>query len=91
MSPDSRRARSPDCRTTFLLAFPLPIPLTNTLPGYAIMLLAASMMEGDGILVWHGDVVAAGTTVYFAFWAKAAASMLNRHFEQLMNLLGVHP
>lgn len=42
---------------------PLP-PFTNSLPCYAIILLAASMMEEDGVLIWFGYAVALGTIIY---------------------------
>jgi len=40
----------------FLLALPFPPlpPFTNSLPCYALILIAASMMEEDGILIWIG-------------------------------------
>ena len=53
----------------FLLALPLPsAPFfpTNGLPAYAIILLAAAMMEDDGVLVWFGYALALATIVFFA-------------------------
>lgn len=41
-----------------LLLLPLPIPFSNTLPAYGIILITASMLESDGILIWLGDLVA---------------------------------
>src|SRR5262245_58266282 len=37
-----------------LLALPIPpvIPFTNSFPSYAIILVAVSMMEEDGVLIW---------------------------------------
>jgi hypothetical protein len=55
----------------FLLALPLPSPPfygTNALPSYAIILIAASMMEEDGLLIWLGYAAALATIVYFGFW-----------------------
>jgi hypothetical protein len=49
----------------FLLGLPLPIWLTNTLPSYAIIFLAASMMEGDTRMIWVGYAWSFITTVYF--------------------------
>ena len=46
------------------LPFPPLPPFTNSLPCYAIILLAASMMEEDGVLIWFGYVVAIGTIIY---------------------------
>ena len=37
-----------------LLALPMPIPFTNTLPGWTILLFAAGLMERDGLVVALG-------------------------------------
>lgn len=66
-----------------LLALPLAIPFTNTAPAYAIMLLAASMMEGDGVLIWVGYASVAGTMAYFVVWAEVIA----KHFHQWIHTL----
>ena len=52
----------------FLLALPLPIPATNLLPADAIVLVAACMMEEDGVLIWLGYAVSLITVIYFAAW-----------------------
>jgi len=52
----------------FLLALPIPPllpPMTNAFPSYAIILLAASMMEGDGLMIWAGYAASLATTIYF--------------------------
>jgi hypothetical protein len=55
-----------------ILGLPLPLPLSNFFPAVAIILLAAGVLEGDGLLVLTGHVatlavcgvvVASGTTV----------------------------
>lgn len=51
-----------------LLALPLPSPpffFTNSVPGYAIILLSASIMEQDGLLIWVGYAAAAANVVFF--------------------------
>jgi hypothetical protein len=49
-----------------LLALPFPPlpPLTNALPCYSLILLAASMMEEDGVLIWFAYVMTIGTSIY---------------------------
>jgi hypothetical protein len=42
---------------------PLP-PFTNSLPCYSIILLAASMMEEDGVTIWIAYAVCLGTAIY---------------------------
>lgn len=73
-----------------LLALPLPplIPFTNTLPAYAILLLALSMMEDDGWLIWLAYAVAAGTVGYFVFWADMIVGLSVKYAEPLLNWLG---
>lgn len=41
------------------LALPLPVPFSNTLPAFSIVLLAAGMMERDGLLVVIGHILGA--------------------------------
>ena len=55
-----------------LLALPLPIPFTNTLPGWTILLLAAGLMERDGVFVLAGYVAMVATIVLFVSVGAAA-------------------
>jgi hypothetical protein len=48
-----------------LLALPMPIPFTNTLPGWTILLFAAGLMERDGLVVATGYVAMIATLVLF--------------------------
>ncbi|HEY5600155.1 MAG TPA: exopolysaccharide biosynthesis protein, partial [Candidatus Manganitrophaceae bacterium] len=48
----------------FVLMLPLPIPFTNTLPAWSIVLLAAGMMEEDGAVIVAGYVMAGLTWIY---------------------------
>ncbi|HEX8294773.1 MAG TPA: exopolysaccharide biosynthesis protein [Chthoniobacteraceae bacterium] len=57
--------------SAFILALPLPIPFSNGLPAIAIMLLAAGMMERDGLLVLWGHICAVFSWVYLGFWWQA--------------------
>jgi len=49
-----------------LLMLPLPVPLTDFLPGYCILFLALGSLERDGYLILAGYVLVAVTTLYFA-------------------------
>ncbi len=62
----------------FLMALPLPPipPFTNALPSSALILIAASMMEEDGLMIWFGYAMALGTVIYLAFWA----GVIGKHF-----------
>ena len=48
-----------------LMALPLPVPLTNTIPAWAILIIAVSTAEADGALIWLGYLCALGSVVYF--------------------------
>lgn len=73
----------------FLLALPLPPipPLTNALPSYAIILLAASMMEEDGVLIWAGYFASLFTMCYFLFWAEFIGHHFRPWFQAVLHFL----
>ena len=59
-----------------LLALPLPIPFTNTLPGWTILLLAAGLVERDGLVILTGYVAMIATiALFFAVGAAIDASL----------------
>lgn len=73
-----------------LLALPLPplIPLSNTLPAYAILFLALSMMEEDGVLIWVAYGVAAFTCGYFYFLTDMIVMLVRKYAEPVLNWFG---
>ena len=73
-----------------LLAMPFPPlpPLTNALPCYCIILLAASMMEEDGVTIWFAYALSLGTSVYLGLnvfllieAGKKAVELIRRWLE----------
>ncbi|MFY9270418.1 MAG: exopolysaccharide biosynthesis protein [Candidatus Manganitrophaceae bacterium] len=65
--------------SAFVLALPLPIPFTNTLPAWSIILMAAGMMENDGAVIMGGYLMAGLTWVYLvslAWFGKAGLSWM---------------
>ncbi|MCW5556702.1 MAG: exopolysaccharide biosynthesis protein [Verrucomicrobiae bacterium] len=64
-----------------LLAAPIPplIPFSNLTPAIGILLVAASMMERDGLMIWAGYAATVGATVYIA-----AMAALNIHLFQAL-------
>jgi hypothetical protein len=56
----------------FYLALPLAVPFTNTVPAYAIVLLALSMMEQDGVLIWLGYSATLAALLYLVAVADLA-------------------
>ena len=68
-----RLARSGNALLIALMAFLLALPLpsapffpTNGLPAYTIIVIAASMLEEDGVLIFFGYALALATVVFFA-------------------------
>ena len=60
----------------FLLSLPLPIPFSNGFPAVSNMLLAAGLMERDGLLVLWGYVVGVLSWIYIGFWWGAFIATL---------------
>lgn len=60
----------------FLLIIPIPfIPLSNMIPGYAILFLATGMLQRDGVFILLGYLLVIITVIYFGalFIAALAA------------------
>ncbi len=51
------------------LPIPPPFPLTNTIPGFAIILISLGMLERDGLAIFFGYVLTAIAAVYVALIA----------------------
>ncbi|MEO7319250.1 MAG: exopolysaccharide biosynthesis protein [Chthoniobacteraceae bacterium] len=60
----------------FLLSLPLPIPFSNGFPAVSIMLLAAGLMERDGLLVLWGYIMGVLSWIYIGFWWGAFVATL---------------
>jgi len=59
------------------LLLPLPIPFTNSFPAWAILLLAAGLLERDGLFIIAGYVVFVLGVLYFVFLGGAAAQLVD--------------
>lgn len=60
-----------------VLLLPLPIPLTNTFPAWAIILIAAGLLERDGAFVAAGYAMFAAGTAYFVLLGGAAHQLID--------------
>lgn len=49
-----------------LLLLPLPVPFSNSIPAWAIMLMAAGLLERDGLFIVGGYVTALGAIAFFS-------------------------
>ena len=54
------------------LMLPLPIPLTNTLPAWTILLMAGGLLERDGLFVCASYLMLGVSTAYLFFLGEAA-------------------
>ncbi len=73
-----------------MLALPIPptIPLSNTLPGYSIILLSVSLMEEDGVLIWAAYAASLGTLIYLVamivIQAEAIALLYSKFIHRIV-------
>lgn len=67
------------------LLLPLPIPFTNSFPAWTILLLAAGLLERDGLFILAGYVVFAAGVLYFVFLGEATATLLHELVQWLKN------
>lgn len=65
------------------LLLPLPIPFTNSFPAWAILLLAAGLLERDGIFIIAGYVVFVLGVLYFVFLGEAATQLVEALWQWL--------
>jgi hypothetical protein len=60
-----------------LLLLPLPIPFSNILPAFTVLLLAAGALERDGAFFFAGCLLFAVNIVFFSILALSAAGAVN--------------
>ncbi|ATC63946.1 exopolysaccharide biosynthesis protein exod [Nibricoccus aquaticus] len=58
------------------LLLPLPIPFTNTFPAWTIILVAAGLLERDGLFILGGYLAFAAGVLYFVFLGEATQRAL---------------
>ncbi len=63
------------------LLLPLPIPFTNTFPAWAIILIAAGLLERDGLFIIAGYLVFAAGVFYFLFLGEATQRFVTAAWE----------
>jgi hypothetical protein len=60
-----------------VLLLPLPIPFTNSFPAWAILLVAAGLLERDGLFILGGYLVFIAGVFYFIFLGEATAALVH--------------
>lgn len=63
------------------LLLPLPIPFTNSFPAWAILLLAAGLLERDGVFILAGYVVFVAGVLYFVFLGEATTRLMQELWQ----------
>lgn len=61
--------------SAFLLALPLPIPFSNAMPGWVILLQALANLEEDGALILISYAQMVACIVYFFFLSEGALAI----------------
>jgi hypothetical protein len=65
------------------LMLPLPVPFSNSIPAWAVVLLAIGMMEKDGLCVLLGHLTAMGTWVFIGLTSAFAVGGFQRLLDSL--------
>ncbi|HIK56744.1 MAG TPA: exopolysaccharide biosynthesis protein [Synechococcales cyanobacterium M55_K2018_004] len=65
-----------------LMGLPLPIPFTNVLPAYSILVFAIASLESDGVLLLLGYAMTGLTTAYFISIAGVTWTVLQQLEQQ---------
>lgn len=60
------------------LLLPFPIPFSNSLPAWTVLLIAAGALERDGVFFLGGCVMFVVTAVYFTLLATGASHLLEK-------------
>jgi hypothetical protein len=73
----------------FLLMLPFPPfpPFTNSLPAWSLIVLAASMMEEDGALIWAGYVLSVATAIYLVLILHVIEAAWERMAQYFFSVL----
>lgn len=71
--------------SALILLLPLPIPLSNLLPAWAIFLLACGLLERDGLFIVLGYVAFAIGAAYFILLGNVANEAFQHAWEWLRN------
>lgn len=83
-SPRREQAHAvPIVLCALMLLLPLPVPFSNVLPAWGVMLLAGGLLERDGTFIVAGWVTTVAALIFFtviAFLGKEAVDVIWRWF-----------
>jgi hypothetical protein len=69
------------------LMLPLPIPFSNNIPAWAVVLLAIGMMEKDGLLVLLGHLTAIATWIFIGLASVFAIGGFQRLLDSFLTFM----
>lgn len=77
----------------FLLALPIPpvILFSNSLPSFAIILVAVSMMEEDGLMIWLAYLAALIAMAWMGLSAGVIAGFVTKLYHRILEHLQTAP
>ena len=64
------------------MGLPLPIPLTNLLPAYTILILSIGILEADGVMILVGYGLTGITTLFFASIAHLMVTLVRNLLQR---------
>ena len=70
-----------------LLLLPLPVPLSNLFPAWAVLLVAAGLLERDGLVILAGYLMVLASVAFFAAIAVLGVGALDLLWYGLEKLL----
>lgn len=78
---------------SLLLMLPIPpvILFSNSLPSLAIVLIAVSMMEEDGVMIWFAYAASLASVLWLAVSAGLIAAFFSKAYARLMEYLQAAP
>ena len=68
----------------FLLLLPLPLPFSNLLPAWGILLIAGGLLERDGLFILAGYLATAASTVYIALSGSVVLYAMRHAYERIL-------
>ena len=71
-----------------LLLLPLPIPFSNVIPAWGVLLICGGLLERDGKFIISGYVATVASVGYFALFGSAIVLALEKAYGWVMNWIG---
>jgi hypothetical protein len=71
-----------------LLLLPLPLPFSNVIPAWGVMLIAGGLLERDGKFIVGGYAAAVASIVYFALSGSLMWLAMKQAYERFMGWFG---